>query len=37
MYYFKGYFAVTRGDDEQVSFAVPSGNFGNVCAGHVAR
>ncbi|HSB25153.1 MAG TPA: threonine synthase [Burkholderiaceae bacterium] len=24
-------------DDERVSFAVPSGNFGNVCAGHVAR
>ncbi|MBB1077594.1 threonine synthase [Rhodoferax sp. 4810] len=22
---------------EKVSFAVPSGNFGNVCAGHVAR
>ena len=22
---------------QQVSFAVPSGNFGNVCAGHVAR
>jgi threonine synthase len=37
VYYFKAYFAVTRGDDEQVSFAVPTGNFGNVCAGHVAR
>jgi threonine synthase len=37
VYYFKGYFAVTKTDDEQVSFAVPSGNFGNVCAGHVAR
>jgi threonine synthase len=24
-------------NDEQVSFAVPSGNFGNICAGHVAR
>ena len=24
-------------DDQQVSFTVPSGNFGNVCAGHVAR
>lgn len=24
-------------DDQRVSFAVPSGNFGNVCAGHVAR
>ena len=24
-------------NDERVSFAVPSGNFGNICAGHVAR
>ncbi len=37
VYYFKGYFAATRSDDQQVSFAVPSGNFGNICAGHVAR
>ena len=37
VYYFKGYFAATRSNDEQVSFAVPSGNFGNILAGHVAR
>jgi len=37
VYYFKGYFAATRGDGEQVSFAVPSGNFGNIYAGYVAR
>jgi threonine synthase len=37
VYYFAGYFQATRGNDEQVSFAVPSGNFGNICAGHVAR
>ena len=37
VYYFKGYFAATRSNDEQVSFAVPSGNFGNIFAGHVAR
>ncbi|MBL8473106.1 MAG: threonine synthase [Rhodocyclaceae bacterium] len=37
VYYFKGYFAATRSNDEQVSFCVPSGNFGNVCAGHIAR
>ena len=37
VYYFKGYFAVTRSNDEEVSFSVPSGNFGNVCAGHIAR
>lgn len=37
VYYFKGYFAATHSNTEQVSFAVPSGNFGNICAGHVAR
>ncbi|HEX4327281.1 MAG TPA: threonine synthase [Burkholderiales bacterium] len=37
VYYFKGYFAATKSNDEQVSFAVPSGNFGNIYAGHVAR
>jgi len=37
VYYFKGYFAVTQSDAEQVSFAVPSGNFGNILAGHIAR
>jgi threonine synthase len=37
VYYFAGYFQATGSNDERVSFAVPSGNFGNVCAGHVAR
>lgn len=37
VYYFKGYFAVTQDNSQKVSFAVPSGNFGNVCAGHIAR
>jgi len=48
VYYFAGYFQVTsphpnplpggEGESHQkVSFTVPSGNFGNVCAGHVAR
>ena len=37
VYYFKGYFAATSSNDELVDFAVPSGNFGNICAGHVAR
>ena len=37
VYYFKGYFAATQSNDEQVSFAVPSGNFGNIFAGHIAR
>ncbi len=37
VYYFQGYFLATASDREQVSFAVPSGNFGNICAGYVAR
>ena len=37
VYYFKGYFGATRSNDEVVSFAVPSGNFGNIFAGHVAK
>ena len=37
VYYFKAYFAATASNDEEVSFSVPSGNFGNVCAGHIAR
>ena len=37
IYYFKAYFAATGNEGQQVSFCVPSGNFGNVCAGHIAR
>ena len=37
VYYFAGYFQATQSSAEKVSFTVPSGNFGNVCAGHVAR
>ena len=37
VYYFAGYFQATTADTQKVSFTVPSGNFGNVCAGHVAR
>jgi threonine synthase len=37
VYYFAGYFQATRGDTEVVDFAVPTGNFGNICAGHIAR
>jgi threonine synthase len=37
VYYFAGYFQATCANDQKVSFAVPSGNFGNICAGHVAR
>jgi threonine synthase len=37
VYYFSGYFQATRSDTDKISFCVPSGNFGNICAGHVAR
>jgi threonine synthase len=37
VYYFAGYFQATSHNGQKVSFAVPSGNFGNICAGHVAR
>jgi threonine synthase len=37
VYYFKGYFAATTSNTERVSFTVPSGNFGNVYAGWIAK
>jgi threonine synthase len=45
VYYFAGYFQATQSSFDtagrsvlpEVSFAVPSGNFGNICAGHIAR
>jgi threonine synthase len=37
IYYFKAYFAVSLDEGQPVDFCVPSGNFGNVCAGHIAR
>ena len=37
VYYFKGYFAAAKAPGDPVSFAVPTGNFGNIYAGHVAR
>lgn len=37
VYYFRGYLEATMSNDQKVSFTVPSGNFGNICAGHIAR
>jgi len=37
VYYFKGYFSATKSNQDEVAFAVPSGNFGNIYAGYVAR
>lgn len=37
VYYFKAYFAVTEQDGQAFSVSVPSGNFGNIYAGYIAR
>ncbi len=37
VYYFRGYLEATENNTQKVSFTVPSGNFGNICAGHIAR
>ena len=37
VYYVAAWLRVTSRDDERVSFCVPSGNFGNICAAHFAR
>jgi threonine synthase len=37
VYYVAAWLRVTTADDQLVDFCVPTGNFGNICAGHVAR
>ncbi|GGO35407.1 threonine synthase [Deinococcus humi] len=37
VYYFKAYFALKLPAGQQVDFSVPSGNFGNVFAGYLAK
>ncbi len=37
VYYFWGWLRATSGPGQQVSFTVPSGNFGNILSGHIAR
>ena len=37
VYYFHGWLRSTTGPGQEVSFTVPSGNFGNILAGHFAR
>jgi len=37
VYYFHGWLKATTAPGQQVSFAVPSGNFGNILSGHIAR
>ena len=37
VYYFWGWLRATTAPGQEVSFAVPSGNFGNILSGHIAR
>lgn len=37
VYYFKGWLAVTEKPDEVIDVTVPSGNFGNILAGWIAK
>ncbi len=38
VYYFYAYFRLTKeGTDEKVDFCIPSGNFGNIYSGYLAR
>jgi threonine synthase len=37
VYYFAAYLRATVVNDQPVSFAVPTGNFGNILAGHIAK
>ncbi|WP_027004072.1 threonine synthase, partial [Corynebacterium halotolerans] len=37
VYYVSTWLKITETNDQQISFSVPTGNFGNICAGHVAR
>lgn len=37
VYYVACWLRATERNDEKVSFSVPTGNFGDICAGHIAR
>lgn len=37
VYYISSWIRVTESNDQKVSFSVPTGNFGDICAGHIAR
>jgi threonine synthase len=37
VYYIASWLQLTDGDDDPVSFSVPTGNFGNIISGHIAR
>lgn len=37
VYYISSWLKMTENNDQKVSFCVPTGNFGDICAGHIAR
>src|SRR5699024_6024386 len=37
VYYISSWIRVTDSNDQKVSFSVPTGNFGDICAGHIAK
>ena len=37
VYYIACWLRVTESNEQRVSFSVPTGNFGDICAGHIAR
>ncbi len=37
VYYVNCWIRMTDSNDQKVSFSVPTGNFGDICAGHIAR
>lgn len=37
VYYISSWLKVTENNDQKVSFCVPTGNFGDICAGHIAK
>lgn len=37
VYYISSWIRTTTSNEQKVSFSVPTGNFGDICAGHIAR
>lgn len=37
VYYVSCWIRLTESNDQKISFSVPTGNFGDICAGHIAR
>ncbi|WP_080793982.1 threonine synthase [Corynebacterium pacaense] len=37
VYYVSSWLRITENNGQKVSFSVPTGNFGDICAGHIAR